>query len=172
MENKIVGRISFIKKKSGGGVRNAAPSPYIYACATCTRRSAAARYAYHCRRSPPHGQPLRGIHGIRQVSIPKNFRRCCGDVYTTSKISSMCVSNSIPRANRRSLRPPPVYLLPRFFRRLAVRCYRGRKSLTQGWYEVDLQVGCRLVVVYYSEDMRGNVRWVESISVDRKPIIF
>jgi len=48
----------------------------------------------------------------------------------------------------------------------------GRKSLTQGWYEVDLQVGCRLVVVYYSEDMRGNVRWVESISVDRKPIIF
>lgn len=56
--------------------------------------------------------------------------------------------------------------------RLAGSKVLGRKSLTHGWYEVDLQVGSRMVVVYYSEDKRGNVRWVESIAIDRKPIIF
>ena len=48
----------------------------------------------------------------------------------------------------------------------------GRKRTRDGRYELSFQVGSRLVIVYYSEDRRGGVRWVESISIDRKPIIF
>src|SRR3989344_156105 len=38
----------------------------------------------------------------------------------------------------------------------------GRKRLPHHWYEVDVRVGNRLIVVYYSDDRRGGVRWVES----------
>jgi len=48
----------------------------------------------------------------------------------------------------------------------------GRKRIVRNWYEVDFYVGSRLVIVHYSEDRKRNVRWVESISIDRKPIIF
>jgi len=48
----------------------------------------------------------------------------------------------------------------------------GRKRLSRNWYEIDFYVGSRLVIVYYSEDRKEDTRWVESISIDRKPIIF
>jgi len=48
----------------------------------------------------------------------------------------------------------------------------GRKRLARNWYEVDFHVGSRLVIVYYSEDRKAGVRWVEPITIDRKPIIF
>lgn len=48
----------------------------------------------------------------------------------------------------------------------------GRKRTRGGWHELSFHVGNRLVIVYYSEDRRGGVRWIESISIDRKPIIF
>lgn len=47
----------------------------------------------------------------------------------------------------------------------------GRKKAGP-WYELDFQVGSRLIVAYYSEDRKGGVRWVESVAIDRKPIIF
>ena len=56
--------------------------------------------------------------------------------------------------------------------RLAMSKVLGRKHLAPSWYEIDFYVGSRLVIVYYSEDRKANIRWVESISVDRKPIIF
>lgn len=48
----------------------------------------------------------------------------------------------------------------------------GRKSLGSGWYEIGFYVGQRFVAVLYSEDKRRDVRFVESVSIDRKPIIF
>lgn len=48
----------------------------------------------------------------------------------------------------------------------------GRKAIAGNWFEVHISVGGRLAIVYYTEDKRENVRWVESISIDRKPIIF
>ncbi len=56
--------------------------------------------------------------------------------------------------------------------RLAESKVLGRKSLPYKWYEVSLYVGSRLVVVYYSEDQKEDTRFVESISINRKPIIF
>ena len=48
----------------------------------------------------------------------------------------------------------------------------GRKALKQGWHEITFHVDTRLVVAHYSEDKQENTRWVESISIGRKPIIF
>ncbi|PIR83578.1 hypothetical protein COU18_02745 [Candidatus Kaiserbacteria bacterium CG10_big_fil_rev_8_21_14_0_10_51_14] len=56
--------------------------------------------------------------------------------------------------------------------RLATVKVLGRKYLTHNWYEVDFYVGTRLVIVHYSEDRKQDTRWVESVSIDRKPIIF
>ena len=56
--------------------------------------------------------------------------------------------------------------------RLAYSKIFGRKRLMRDRYEIDFHVGSRLVIVHYSEDRRENIRWVESISIDRKPIIF
>ncbi len=56
--------------------------------------------------------------------------------------------------------------------RLGVPKVAGRKKIIRSWYEIDVRVGSRLVVVYYSEDRREQIRWIEAISIDRKPIIF
>jgi len=48
----------------------------------------------------------------------------------------------------------------------------GRKRLRKKWHEIDFHVGDRLIIVHYSEDIRAHIRWIESISIDRKPIIF
>lgn len=46
----------------------------------------------------------------------------------------------------------------------------GRKKMQGGLCQLCFYVGTRLVVVYYSEEK--DMRWVESIAIDRKPIIF
>ena len=40
------------------------------------------------------------------------------------------------------------------------------------WQELDFYVGNRLVIVYYSQDLKNKFRFIESIAIDRKPIIF
>ncbi|MFA6486233.1 MAG: hypothetical protein WCT40_02605 [Candidatus Magasanikbacteria bacterium] len=47
----------------------------------------------------------------------------------------------------------------------------GRKE--QGrWNELSFYIGDRLIIVYYSDDNKNNTRLIESIGIDRKPIIF
>jgi hypothetical protein len=48
----------------------------------------------------------------------------------------------------------------------------GRQSLKDGWHEYQFRVQGRLVIVHYSEDKASRLRWVESIFIDRKPILF
>lgn len=38
--------------------------------------------------------------------------------------------------------------------------------------EIDFFVGSRLVIVLFSDDHKYNIRWVEAISIDRKPLFF
>ncbi|OGG62529.1 hypothetical protein A3C21_00155 [Candidatus Kaiserbacteria bacterium RIFCSPHIGHO2_02_FULL_59_21] len=52
------------------------------------------------------------------------------------------------------------------------RVVLGRKTKRAAWYEFSFRVGSRLVIVHYSENRKHNIRWVESIAIDRKPIIF
>ena len=56
--------------------------------------------------------------------------------------------------------------------RLAARHILGRKEQKRGWQESRFHVGTRLVIVSFLEDRKTGIRWVESISIDRKPIIF
>ena len=48
----------------------------------------------------------------------------------------------------------------------------GRKKLDRGWYECRFRSGTRLIIVYYSEDKKARIRWIESMHIERKPIIF
>jgi hypothetical protein len=47
----------------------------------------------------------------------------------------------------------------------------GRRT-TKALHELLFYVGTRLVIVNYFEDNRRKIRSIESISIDRKPIIF
>jgi len=47
----------------------------------------------------------------------------------------------------------------------------GRKE-NKNWHELTFYVDDRLIVIYFSDDTENKVRWVESIGIDRKPIIF
>lgn len=40
------------------------------------------------------------------------------------------------------------------------------------WQELNFYVDNRLVIIYYSQDFKNQIRFIESISIDRKPIIF
>jgi len=48
----------------------------------------------------------------------------------------------------------------------------GRKQVTSNWFEAHVSAASRTIFVLYSEEKTTNTRWVESISIDRKPIIF
>ena len=48
----------------------------------------------------------------------------------------------------------------------------GRKRIRHGWEDIRFRVGSRLIIIHYSEDRKENIRWVESVSINRKPIIF
>ena len=56
--------------------------------------------------------------------------------------------------------------------KLSLRKILGRKVGMRNRYELLFHVARRLVIVFYSEDKETDTRWVESISIDRKPIIF
>lgn len=47
----------------------------------------------------------------------------------------------------------------------------GRKRNGR-WNELDFYIGGRLIIVYFSDDLMDEIRWIESINIDRKPIIF
>lgn len=47
----------------------------------------------------------------------------------------------------------------------------GNKSFGP-WNELDFYVDSRLIIVYYSQDLKNKTRLVESVAIDRKPIIF
>ncbi|TAL49761.1 hypothetical protein EPN81_04855 [Patescibacteria group bacterium] len=47
----------------------------------------------------------------------------------------------------------------------------GRKERTR-WHEFSFYVGSRLITVYYTQNDANGSRMVESIGIERKPIIF
>ena len=55
--------------------------------------------------------------------------------------------------------------------RLSGKRVLGRK-LSRRWHELRIRIGTRFVFVQYSEDLGEDIRWIESIAIDRKPIIF
>jgi hypothetical protein len=66
-------------------------------------------------------------------------------------------------------------LKKKLFQEISTRLGRtkvfGRKDLDV-WKELVFHVGSRLVIIYYSENSKKNIRQIESVSIDRKPLIF
>lgn len=52
------------------------------------------------------------------------------------------------------------------------RIILGRKKIHRDAYELLFHVGEMLIVVHYTENKPENTRWVESVSIGRKPIVF
>lgn len=55
---------------------------------------------------------------------------------------------------------------------LAPETVMGRKKSREDIYELRFRISNRHLIVLYSEEKQENTRWVESVSVGRKPIIF
>ncbi|EKD94274.1 MAG: hypothetical protein ACD_26C00140G0002 [uncultured bacterium] len=55
--------------------------------------------------------------------------------------------------------------------RLSKDVVLGRKEL-ETLFEISFYIGDRLIIVYFSDQKETDVRLVESIEIDRKPIIF
>jgi len=55
--------------------------------------------------------------------------------------------------------------------RLSEEVVLGRKERGE-WSELVFHVGDRLIVVYFSESSEHNMRVIEYVGIDRKPIIF
>jgi hypothetical protein len=77
----------------------------------------------------------------------------------------------IIRSYRESAQKLYLTILEGIKQRLGKKKVLGRKS-SNYFQELDFYVGNRLVVVYYSDDAINKARIIESISIDRKPIIF
>ena len=56
-------------------------------------------------------------------------------------------------------------------RRLSMKTVLGRKE-NEHWYELTFYVGSRLITVYYTTDKIDGSRTVETVGIERKPIIF
>lgn len=56
-------------------------------------------------------------------------------------------------------------------RHLGAKHVLGRKERKE-WHELTFYVGARLITVYYTTDDESGFRMVETIGIERKPIIF
>ena len=56
-------------------------------------------------------------------------------------------------------------------RRLSAGKVLGRRTVGQ-WQEIDFFLDGRLILIYFSEDAGKKLRIIESITINRKPIIF
>ena len=54
---------------------------------------------------------------------------------------------------------------------LSAKAVFGRKE-GQRWHELTFYVGSRLITVYYTTDKIDGSRTVETVGIERKPIIF
>lgn len=91
------------------------------------------------------------------------------ELYRDSGIWS---EDSIIQTYRESAQKLYLTILQEIEQRLRLVMVLGRKVSREQWCELSFYVGTRLVIVHYLDDAKRNVRFVQSISIDRKPIIF
>lgn len=101
-------------------------------------------------------------------SFIRNYEEAFYELYKDTGIWS---ENLIIQTYLESARKLYLQILQEIENRLGKKQVLGRKSLGL-WQELNFYVGNRLIIVYYSQDVKNKVRFVESIAIDRKPIIF
>lgn len=101
-------------------------------------------------------------------SFIRNYEEAFYELYKDTGIWS---EDLIIQTYQESARKLYLQILQEIENKLGKKKVLGYKSLGS-WHELDFYVGNRLVIAYYSQDFKNKVRIIESISVDRKPIIF
>jgi len=101
-------------------------------------------------------------------SFIRHYEEAFYELYKDSGVWSEDLIISIYKESARKLYSD---ILQEIEKRLTKKRIFGRKSLSS-WNELDFYIGNRLIIVYFSQDIKNNVRFVESIAIDRKPIIF
>ena len=89
--------------------------------------------------------------------------------YELYKDSGIWSENFIIAGYMESAKKLYLAILQQIESRLSARRVLGRKEFGL-WFELNFYIGNRLVIVYYSQGKA--TRFIESISIDRKPIIF
>jgi hypothetical protein len=98
----------------------------------------------------------------------RNYEEAFFELYKDTGIWS---EDLIIQIYRESARKLYLQILEEIENKLGRREVLGGRS-SGFWRELDFHVGNRLIIVYYSQDLKNKVRLIESIAIDRKPIIF
>ena len=101
-------------------------------------------------------------------SFIRNYEEAFYELYRDTGIWSEDLIIQIYQENARKLY---LQILQEIEDKLGKKKVLGHKSL-ELWQELDFYVGNRLIFVYYSQDFKNKIRFIESISIDRKPIVF
>ncbi len=101
-------------------------------------------------------------------SFIRNYEEAFYELYKDTGIWS---EDLIIQTYQESARKLYSQILQEIDNKLGKKKVLGHKSLGL-WQELDFFVGNRLIIVYYSQDFKNKVRLIESIAIDRKPIIF
>ena len=101
-------------------------------------------------------------------SFIRHYEEAFYELYRDTGIWS---ENLILQTYQESAQKLYLQILQEIENKLGKKQVLGNKSLGL-WQELNFYIGNRLVIVYYSQDLKNKVRFIESISIDRKPIIF
>ena len=101
-------------------------------------------------------------------SFIRNYEEAFYELYKDTGIWSEDLIIQIYEENARKLY---LQILQEIENKLDKKQVLGHKSLGS-WQELNFYVGNRLIIVYYSQDLKNKARLIESIAIDRKPIIF
>lgn len=101
-------------------------------------------------------------------SFIRNYEEAFYELYKDTGIWS---EDLIIQTYQESARKLYLQILQEIESKLGKKQVLGHKALGS-WQELDFHVGDRLIIVYYSQDLKNKIRFVESIAIDKKPIIF
>ncbi|HEY4521092.1 MAG TPA: hypothetical protein VJL57_01695 [Candidatus Paceibacterota bacterium] len=108
-------------------------------------------------------QALRNLEGF-----VRHYEEAFVELYRDSGLWS---EDLIVQGYRDSAKTLHADIVAEIERRLVRQKILGRKAVGSS-NELFFHVGARLIIVHYSEESKKRIRVIESISIDRRPIIF
>ena len=101
-------------------------------------------------------------------SFIRHYEEAFYELYRDTGIWS---EDLILQTYQESARKLYLQILQEIENKLGKKQVLGNKSLGL-WQELNFFIGDRLIIIYYSQNLKDKVRLIESIAIDRKPIIF
>lgn len=115
---------------------------------------------------------LKVYYSESAISTVKGFIRAFEEAFFDLYRDSGLVTERVIIENYRlSARKLSEQIFLEVERHLSAEQVLGRKEHQQ-WHELTFYISTRLITVYYTTDAVGGFRTVETIGIERKPIIF